>query len=275
MEPRKGHLSKMKSIMAEPVEYSLPLDDELLPLKPLIGKAVAMTFAGVIHCTACGRKIKKTYDQGYCFPCVRSLAECDMCIVRPERCHYHLGTCREPAWGEANCMQPHVVYLANSSGLKVGITRETNIPTRWIDQGAVQALPVMRVGARYHSGLLETLFKEHVADRTDWRQMLKGDAAPLDLAAERDRLLAAAAEGIDRFRERFGEDALELLGDEAPIALSYPVDCYPEKARPLNFDKTPRIEGELMGIKAQYLILSAGVLNVRKFTGYEITISSI
>jgi len=274
MESRTGHLAKMKSAFGEPVEYRLPLDDAHVPLNPLIGKEIAIEFAGVIHCTACGRKIKKTYSQGYCFPCVRSLAACDMCIVRPEQCHYHLGTCREPEWGERHCMQPHVVYLANSSGVKVGITRAENIPHRWIDQGAVQALPIMRVQSRYQSGLLEVALKDHVADKTDWRKMLRGDPGSVDLLAERDRLLEVTAGRIAELRAQFGEGAIEALPDESPMAFTYPVQEHPVKVRALNLDKTPRIEGALLGVKAQYLILSSGVLNVRKFTGYEVTVAA-
>src|SRR5690606_39924851 len=119
----------------------------------------------------------------------------DLCIVSPERCHYEQGTCREPAWGEQFCMTDHIVYLANSSGLKVGITRASQIPTRWIDQRASQALPIMRVATRQQSGMVEGLLRGQVADKTNWRALLRGEPAPLDLPAGRDRLLAGAREG--------------------------------------------------------------------------------
>src|SRR5690606_38712899 len=114
------------------------------------------------------------------------------------------GTCREPLWAELNCHQPHVVYLANSSGLKVGITRGTQVPTRWVDQGAVQALPIIGVQTRLQSGLVETLLKQHVADRTNWRAMLKGGIAEIDLPAERDRLLTLCRDELQALQQRFG-----------------------------------------------------------------------
>jgi len=190
--------------------------------------------------------------------------------MKPETCHYEQGTCREPEWGEAVCMQDHIVYLANSSGLKVGITRIGQVPTRWIDQGATQAVAIFRVKTRYQSGLVEVMFKNHVSDRTDWRKMLKGVAEPLDLAAERERLLAECAAEIEKLQQQFGVDAIQILPAEPVLSIDYPVQQYPSKVSSLNFDKTAEISGELKGIKGQYLILDIGVINIRKFSGYQI-----
>ncbi len=267
-----GNLRKMHVELSTPVTYALALGDERLPVNDVLGTGIRLEFAGEIYCTACGRKTAKSFNQGYCFPCSQRLAQCDICIVRPEKCHYAEGTCREPDWGEAHCNQSHHVYLANSSGLKVGITRETQVPTRWIDQGASQALSIFRVGSRYHSGRVEVLLKQHVADRTDWRRMLKGDPAPMDLRAQRDSLLADCRDELESLREELGEGSIADLKDGALISLKYPVLAYPTKVSSLSFDKTPRIEGVLNGIKGQYLILDAGVLNMRKFTGYRITV---
>ena len=154
----------------------------------------------------------------------------------------------------------------------MGITRQEQIPTRWIDQGATQALPMLMVGSRYHSGLLEVLFKEYVADRTDWRKMLKGSNGVLDLVAERERLLTECAEGIERIGQQFGEESCKFMDEEA-VHIHYPVKRYPVKVRSLNFDKTPEIGGLLCGIKGQYLIFDCGVLNIRKFGGYQVTFS--
>ncbi len=267
-----GNLRKMHVELSTPVAYALALGDERLPVNDVLGTSIRLEFAGEIYCTACGRKTAKSFNQGYCFPCSQRLAQCDICIVRPERCHYAEGTCREPEWGEAHCNQPHHVYLANSSGLKVGITRETQVPTRWIDQGASQALSIFRVGSRYHSGRVEVLLKQHVADRTDWRRMLKGDPAPMDLEAQRDSLLGHCQDELASLREELGGGSIADLKDGAPISLQYPVLAYPTKVSSLSFDKTPRVEGVLKGIKGQYLILDAGVLNMRKFTGYRVTV---
>lgn len=267
-----GNLAKMHVWLSTPVAYTLALGDERLPLNDVLGTSIRLEFAGEIYCSACGRKTAKSFNQGYCFPCSQRLAQCDICIVRPEKCHYAAGTCREPAWGEAHCNQPHHVYLANSSGLKVGITRETQVPTRWIDQGASQALSVFRVRSRYQSGRLEVLLKQHVADRTDWRRMLKGEPEPVDLRAQRDSLLADCRDDLEALRKDLGEDAVTGLEGGTPVSLHYPVLAYPTKVSSLSFDKTPRIEGVLQGIKGQYLILDSGVLNMRKFAGYRVTV---
>ena len=192
--------------------------------------------------------------------------------MKPETCHYFQGTCRDPEWGEQHCFQPHIVYLANSSGLKVGITRKTQMPTRWLDQGAIQALPILEVDTRQQSGFVEMLFKEHVGDRTNWRAMLKGDVAELDLKAERDRLMAATASGLGQLRSEYGADAIREL-DGQYHAFHYPVETFPRKIMSHNFDKQPEVSGILQGIKGQYLMLDTGVINLRKFTGYEVSVA--
>lgn len=265
----RGAIRKLKSILANPIQYHLPIGDMEIPLNGYLGKKLTLKFAGDIQCVHCQRKIKKSYNQGYCFPCAQTLAQCDFCIVKPERCHFHLGTCREPEWGKAHCFIPHIVYLANTSGLKVGITRETQIPTRWIDQGAVQALAIFRVKNRYHSGLLEVALKKWVADKTDWRKMLKGQSEDLALYVKRDELLKNF-EAIDKFIEEF---SVEVLQNQQVIAIQYPVLSYPQKITAFNIEKNPEISGVLLGVKGQYLIFDTGVINIRNLAGYVISIS--
>ena len=267
-----GGVAKMVTTLGETVQYRLPLGDELVGLNEYIGHSIKLRHEGTIHCVACGRKTKKSYSQGHCYPCSQKLASCDLCIMKPETCHYAAGTCREPEWGEANCMRDHFVYLANTSGLKVGITRGTQIPTRWMDQGATQALPIFRVDTRLLSGLVEVICKNHVADRTDWRRMLKGDGETMNMAARRDELLELCSAELQALRAEQGEGAIELLSDAEAVAIHYPVTEYPTKITALNLDKTPEVEGVLKGIKGQYLILESGVLNVRKYGGYDVTL---
>jgi hypothetical protein len=266
----RGNLAKMRSAHTAPIEYSLPLSDALIPLKPYIGSDFQLVYTGNIYCVNCGRKTPKSFDEGYCWPCSQKLAACDMCIVKPELCHFAAGTCREPDWGLKHCFQPHYVYLANSSGLKVGITREVNLPYRWIDQGAVQALTILKVQSRLQSGLVETMFKAHVADKTDWRKMLKNESVEIDLKAWRDQLISRCEAELSALRSRFGDDAISLLPDAEPVTLEYHVLQYPTKITSLNLDKDPIIRGRLLGIKGQYLILDTGVINIRKFSGYEV-----
>jgi len=186
--------------------------------------------------------------------------------MRPETCHYHLGTCREPEWGLSNCFAPHIVYLANSSGAKVGITRKTNMPSRWIDQGAISALPILEVNTRLASGLIEKALKSFITDKTNWRTMLKNETEYVDLVTTRTSLLGEVSSLVDEL------DAKTLPDDI--INIDYPVLKYPTKVVSLSFDKNPVISGVLNGIKGQYLLLEGGVLNVRKFSSYHLTLST-
>lgn len=279
-----GNILKMQTTLGDsarnqPVQYQLPIGEKLLAMNAHIGETIKLTYHGEINCIACGRKTKKSFAQGHCYPCFRSLASCDMCIMKPETCHYAEGTCRQPEWGESHCFIPHYVYLANSSGIKVGITRGTQIPTRWMDQGATQALAVFQVATRLQSGLVEVALKQHVSDRTDWRKMLKADAEPLNLKALRDELLDKCSNEIAEIKSEQGiteqDDTTIQAIDQDVVEINYPILAYPEKIKSLNFDKQPEIEAVLIGIKGQYLILDSGVLNIRKFSGYNIEVDFV
>jgi hypothetical protein len=235
--------------------YKLQTNEGLVSVNDFIGKEFKIVFNKEINCTHCGKKIPKTYAGGYCYPCSIKLAECDMCILKPETCHFANGTCRQPEWGIKNCMIPHYVYLANSSGLKVGITRTTQIPTRWIDQGAIAAIPIIKVGTRLQSGVFEKLLATEVKDKTDWRKMLKGGNEEIDL---------------DDLENKFGSDQISILENEIITEIKYPVLSYPEKISSMTFDKQEVVGGKLQGIKGQYLIFDVGVINIRSHTGYKV-----
>lgn len=269
-----GALSKMRTELGETVQYFLPVGDQEVHLNPLIGQPIKLIYQGAINCTHCGRKTNKSFNQGYCYPCFKSLPQCDQCIIKPELCHFHEGTCRDSTWGEQFCFQDHYVYLANSSGVKVGITRGTQIPTRWIDQGAVQALPILRVSTRLQSGKVERLLGEHVADKTNWRKMLKNEVEDLDLSLKRGQLFNECEEGLAALEAEYGIQAIQRLTDAEQIEINYPVLNYPQKVSSLNFDKTEEVSGVLQGIKGQYLILDTGVINIRKFTAYQVVVSA-
>ncbi len=268
----EGGISKLVTELDAPVRYRLPVGEQLLPLNEWLGRTVRLQALGQIHCSHCGRRTKKSYSQGFCYPCMIKLARCDTCIMSPEKCHYDQGTCREPAWGEQFCMTDHIVYLANSSGLKVGITRANQIPTRWIDQGASQALPILRVATRQQSGLVEDLLRAQVGDKTNWRALLRGEPEPVDMLAARDRLLDGAQQGILELQARFGLQAIQPLDAEV-VDITYPVLEYSPKPQSANLDKQPLLEGTLLGIKGQYLMLDSGVINIRKYTSYTLSVS--
>lgn len=274
-DSHSGVLRKMRTRWEEgkPVQYSLPIGEKVVSLNERIGKPISLTFSNHIYCLHCGEETKKSFGQGYCYKHFMALAQNDACIMSPEKCHYDQGTCREPGWGEQNCMQSHYVYLSNASAIKVGITRGGQIPTRWIDQGATQAIAIARVTTRQLAGFLEVIFKKHVADKTNWRTMLKGTAEQLDMAVERDRLFELAKEDLEALVSEHGLTAVQLLTHGDPFNFEFPVLQYPEKVSSFNFDKDPVVQGTLQGIKGQYLILDTGVINIRRFGGYDVTLA--
>lgn len=267
----KGNIRKLKAVLHKPVSYWLPIGDEEIFLNDYIGKKLILKYNGKINCINCGRASKKSFSQGHCYPCFMSLASCDTCIMRPHLCHYSKGTCREPQWGLKNCMQEHYVYLANSSSAKVGITRGSQIPTRWIDQGASFALPILKVKNRYHSGLAEIIISEFTADKTNWRKMLKNEIEDIDLFALKEDILSKIDKKLATLRDEHDNDSFEVVEQDL-IEIDYPVQKYPSKITSVGFDKMPVIEGVLVGIKGQYLIFEDKVLNIRKHTGYELEV---
>lgn len=256
-----GFLQALEHEPAQPIHYWLRLDTERIPLNELLGHQIEISFMDEYHCIYCGRKTKKFYGKNNsCYPCYRDLPENDLCIVKPELCHYHQGTCRDASFGEHFCMQPHIVYLALSSDVKVGITRKANKMKRWIDQGATQAMAIMEVPSRKDAGEIEIFLAQYVKDKTNWRKMLKSETADCDL-------LATRAELVDKLPERYHH---YLLPDPEIISFTYPALSSLEKITSLNLEKQATISGTLLGIKAQYLILDSGVFQVRKHAGYKV-----
>lgn len=239
------------------VLYSLQLGEQRIALNPLIGSEISLTFEGEKRCVHCNRKSNKLFNNGYCWPCFQTLARNDMCQVKPHLCHYE--TCREQEWGDAHCMIPTYVYLAKSSDVKVGITR--NVPGRWMDQGAVEAIPIALVPTRKMAGELELFLSQHMPDKTNWRKMLKGEVTEKPLLEVRERVLGMIPEDYRGY----------LLSDQQLYRFQYPVDELPEKIASHDIEKDPAT-GKLLGIKGSYLILSTGVLNVPKFTGFSVSL---
>ncbi len=252
-----------------PVSYHLQLGGQRLALNQWVGRRVKIEYLQQIECIHCGRITRKSFSQGYCYPCFSSLAQCDLCIVSPEKCHFHLGTCREPEWGLAHCMRPHIIYLSNTSGVKIGITRESQVPTRWIDQGAVQAIPILRVSKRYHAGLIEHAFKQYVNDRTNWRNMLKNEVDEVDLYQLYESIWPQVKAQLDA---ELVADAEEIASVDGVLKLDYPALSYPVKINSFNLDKQAVVEGRLDAIKGQYLLFDNGVINIRKYGGYLVSL---
>jgi len=255
-----GTLLKMETKLAKPVEYELPIGDELVYMNNLIGKYIVFKWEKEIYCVACGRKTSKSFAQGFCYPCFLSAPETSECILRPELCQAQDGIARDMDWAENHCLHDHFVYLAISSGVKVGVTRSAQIPTRWIDQGAWQAIRLAQTPNRYTAGLIEVVLKQHISDRTQWQRMLKNQLIEgVDLKEKKKEMIAHLAPELQNYESE----------DNEITEITYPVTEYPEKVKSLSFDKLEEITGRLWGIKGQYLIFDDGtVLNMRKHTGY-------
>ena len=257
-----GTLLKMETKLVNPIEYELPIGDELVYMNPLIGKYIAFKWLKEIYCVSCGRKTNKSFAQGFCYPCFLNAPETSECIFRPELCRAQDGIARDMEWAENHCLYDHIVYLAISSGIKVGVTRSGQIPARWIDQGAWQAIKLAKTPNRYTAGLIEVALKEHISDRTNWQRMLKNQLIEgVDLTIAKKDMIA-----------HLPSDLQNYLSEEDNITeINYPVNEYPEKVKSLSFDKLGEIAGRLWGVKGQYLIFDDGtVVNMRKHTGYMV-----
>lgn len=248
------------------------------------GMKIQLIHSGQFQCTSCGKNAKKLFE-AYCYPCFINKASADRCVMSPEKCHYFKGTCREPLWGESFCFQPHYVYLAFTDKFKVGITRENQIPTRWVDQGATMASAIAKVTSRFQAGIIEKLLSAIISDKSHWLKMLQGgNSAPniSDFKNEKSRILSALRESnefkvgsiIVPLPEHLKLDSeIELLDGSPVVSINFPIQCETNrKHNSLNLDKTPVIEGEVLGIKGQYLIFEHGVVNIRRHEGYIATV---
>lgn len=261
----QGAMLKMRSELNDPVDYFLLIGDEKIYMNELLNKDVSITYLNEIHCIRCGRKTSKSFHQGYCYPCFRTAPETGACILKPELCQAHEGISRDLEWSKEHCLQDHIVYLAISSGLKVGVTRRAQVPTRWIDQGASSAIKIAQTPNRYTAGLIEVNLKKHFADKTNWRNML---ANKIDTETG---LLEQKLKAKDLVKKDYAQ---YFIDDNEIIEINYPVTQYPEKVKSINLEKESEVSGKLLGIKGQYLIFENGVVfNVRRHNGFEVEIA--
>lgn len=259
----EGVLTKMQTEYSNPIQYYLVFENSFLHLNQLLNKSMEITFLGY-QCLNCGKK-KKIFRQGFCYDCFMSSAAAGDWIMKPELSTAHLDIeDRDLEYEKRVQLQPHIVYLALSSEVKVGVTRLTQVPTRWIDQGAVQAIPIVEVPNRYLAGITEVALKNHFADKTNWQKMLKNEYLPVDLIKERASLKYLIPNEVQEYYHPEKDDLYDL---------HFPVLEYPKKVSSLNLDKLPNFSGKLTGIKGQYLIFEDGtVFNVRTFEGYVVKI---
>lgn len=258
----RGVLKKMTSELSDPINYFLETDEDILHVNQLIGKDLGINFE-TYECLNCGLE-KKIFRQGFCYDCFSSSARVGDWIMRPELSKAHLGIeDRDLAYEEKVQLQPHIVYLAASSGVKVGVTRKSQVPTRWIDQGASRALSIVEVPNRYLAGIAEVALKDYLSDKTDWRKMLKNVQTDADLV-----------EVFEQVKQYLPKEVLPYILEPTVLNLDYPVKEFPIKINSQNLNKTPSLHGKLAGVKGQYLIFEDGqVFNVRNNEGYVVELT--
>lgn len=271
MTIHNGILKKMDTLLGDElsehdkaVQYYLRMGDVKVWVNRWLGKRLELTYRHEIRCIHCGRVTKTSFAQGYCYSCFIRLPETDECVLHPELCRAHEGISRDMEWSKEHCLQDHIVYFAVSSGLKVGVTRISQVPTRWIDQGAWKAIRLARTPNRFLAGTMEVALKGYFQDKTEWRSMLKDEVdRSVDLVREKWR----AAELLPHDMHQY------LVDDDTIVEITYPVLEYPGRVSALNLDNTDHFAGELTGIKGQYLIFGDGhVLNIRKHGGYLVSL---
>jgi hypothetical protein len=260
----EGTLEKMAAQWGKPVTYRLGEQENACAVHELVGTRLCLEFLHEIHCIVCGRKTKKAFGQGFCYPCFIKSPENAECIIRPELCRGHLGEGRDVEWEKAHHVQPHVVYLAQSSGIKVGVTRSSQVPTRWIDQGASAALVLAETPNRFLAGCLEVALKKNFTDKTDWRKMLVNAISAENLLEAKEKAYEHTPEELKPY----------LINGNDITYIEYPVVDFPTKPNSISLDKQEAIVGKLMGIKGQYWIWDNNrVWNLRNHSGYRVRLS--
>jgi hypothetical protein len=259
----QGVLKKMMTENTDIIQYYLEMGDDFVNVNQFLNSDLELKFVKY-ECMNCHLE-KEIYRQGFCKSCFFETPTAGDWIMRPELSTAHLGKeDRDLAYEKSVQLQPHIVYLANSSNVKVGVTRKQQVPTRWIDQGAHEAIEIVEVPNRYLAGITEVALKQYVADKTNWRKMLKNDIEDADLKEWKHKL-----------RQYIPEEAQEyFLENNTETHINFPVQQYPEKPKSLNIVKEQSYTGKLVGIKGQYLIFEdQTVFNVRANEGLVVNIN--
>ena len=259
-------LRKMSaSIKEDQIFYSWKTPEGKIEINEWLGKKIEIKYDGIIHCVDCGKLTKKSFGQGFCYTCFMASPLNSPCIIRPELCEAHLGKGRDIEWEEKHHNRTHFVYFANSGGIKVGVTREDQVPTRWIDQGADQAIIFARTPHRRLAGEIEVFMKNFIADKTNWRKMLSNiPDETVDLIEQKESL---AEQLPPAFQEYYIED-------NSIMNLKYPLLHNLQKINSVGLEKKNLITGTLIGIKGQYFLFDSNeVFNVRSHQGLQVELS--
>lgn len=259
----EGVLTKMTTEFSQPIQYYLVFENDFINVNQLIDKTITIQFVK-FQCLNCGLNLP-IFRQGFCKSCFFEIPQAADWIMRPELSTAHLGKeDRDLEYERKVQLQPHIVYLANSSNVKVGVTRKSQIPTRWIDQGAHEAIEIVEVPNRYLAGITEVALKDYVGDKTNWRTMLKNDIVDENLVEWRERL-----------KQYIPDEAQDYyIASNTETNIDFPIEKYPVKPKSLNIIKDQVYTGKLTGIKGQYLIFEDDtVFNIRSNEGLVVNVS--
>lgn len=250
----------MRVFNSNPIKYYLPVGKQELYLNDFLGQELKFYYKKIINCINCHKITKTSFANGYCYSCFVTLPQTDISIVHPEKDRSHLGISRDLEWAKKHNLCSHYVYLAYSGNMKIGVTREKNIPTRWIDQGAIAAIEIAKTPNRHIAGAIEVYLKKYISDKTNWRNMLKLQMiTDIDLINEKKKI-------VDLLHPEF----IKYVMDKKEVKyFTYPTINNPEQTKAIQFEKQNTINGKLIGIKGQYLIFDNGqVINIRRHAGY-------
>ena len=258
------NLSKMRSEYGFPVQYFLAANNAEIYMNDLIGSRITIEYQHIINCVSCGKTTQRSYMNGHCYQCYTTLPECDEGVFNPEKDMAHLGISRDMEWSKKYSLIDHYVYLAFTGDLKVGVTRYNQIPTRWIDQGAIAAIRFAKTPNRNLAGQIEVEMKKHLADKTNWKTMLSVTQPNVDLVERKKFFLPMLPDDL----------RLYATYDDSVTPIAYPYTNMVANIKAVTLDKYDKIEGKLAGIKGQYLIFENGmVINVRSHSGYRIKLN--
>lgn len=262
----RGNIVKMLTENGNPVQYYLNVGETRIHMNEMIGKRLIFRFLNEINCINCGEKTTRSYHHGYCYNCFISLPQTDEGILSPEKDRSHEGISRDMAWAKENTLTDHYVYLALTSNLKVGVTRAKQVTTRWIDQGASQAIRLAKTPYRKLAGDIEVFLKDYMSDRTQWKQMLLSKESTIDLVEEKAKAAALLPPELSQY----------LSLDNRIQKIVYPGQYDFKKIYQRSFDKEDKISGTLIGIRGQYLIFEEGfATNIRRHNGYLVELSIV
>jgi hypothetical protein len=263
----EGNILKMRTEPGSPVGYHLPVGEREVYMNSLIGSRLKFSFSGTINCISCGKRTKRSFSQGFCYRCLQTAPEAGESVIRPALSKSHFGIARNMEWAEKQDLIDHIVYLAVACELKVGVTRHTAIPGRWIDQGASYAVKLAITPSRHIAGIMELYLSRFITDRTNWKNMLtRPGNGNVNLLEEKQRVYELLPAELQKYYCRNHE----------VVHIEYPLINYPDSVKGFTFDKEPVIEGALKGIKGQYLVFDDNrVLNIRKHNGYYLRMETI